>query len=284
MLVVSISDFCHLPLIMIARMQQLPEKFLAAMIAVRPLPGAPAYDGDDGSIITAALSDLEHYSRERVDAIVLENSHELPYIKPPLPEKAVALMKKLAREVRARFGGPIGIQMLEDANETAMEIACEAKLDFVRVEGYVFAHIGGAGLIEGCAGKLLRERKALGCEHVKVFADLKKKHCSHALTADLDIVAELHQAEFFLADGVIVTGSRTTEPPDVAELQRVKSAAKVPVIVGSGMNTENVRSYLPLADGFIVGSTFRQAGQFLGNLDPKRVDEFMAAFRAHLGR
>jgi membrane complex biogenesis BtpA family protein len=262
-------------------MQRLPEKFLAAMIAVRPLPGAPGHCGDEGSIISAALSDLGHYIREGVDAIVLENSHDLPYIKPPLPEKAVELMKKLSREVRERFGGPIGIQMLEAANETALEIACEAELDFVRVEGYVFAHVGGAGLIEGCAGKLLRQRKALGCEQIKVFADLKKKHCSHALTGDLDIVDELHQAEFFLVDGVIVTGSRTTEPPDVTDLQRVKNTATVPVLIGSGMTVENIGSYLPLADGFIVGSTFRQAGEFLGNLDPKRVNEFIAAFRAH---
>ena len=269
---------------MSARIQRLPEKFLAAMIAVRPLPGAPGYGGDEGSIINAAISDLGHYAREGVDAIVLENSHDLPYIKPPLPEKAVELMKRLSREVRARFGGPIGIQMLEAANEKALEIACEAELDFVRVEGYVFAHIGGAGLIEGCAGKLLRKRKALGCEQIKVFADLKKKHCSHALTGDLDIVDELHQAEFFLVDGVIVTGSRTTEPPDVADLQRVKSTAKVPVLIGSGMTAENIGSYLPLADGFIVGSTFRQAGEFLGNLDPKRLNEFMAAFRAHRPR
>jgi uncharacterized protein len=188
------------------------------------------------------------------------------------------------QKIRARFDGPIGIQMLEAANETALEIACNTELDFVRVEGYVFAHIGGAGLIEGCAGKLLRKRKALGCEQIKVFADLKKKHCSHALTGDLDIVDELHQAEFFLVDGVIVTGGRTTEPPDVASLQRVKSEAKVPVLVGSGMTAENIRNYLPLADGFIVGSTFRQGGKFLGNLDPKRLNEFMAAFRTQQSR
>ena len=39
--------------------------------------------------------------------------------------------------------------MLEAANETALEIAHVADLDFIRVEGYVFAHIGGAGIIEG---------------------------------------------------------------------------------------------------------------------------------------
>ncbi|HJT80015.1 MAG TPA: BtpA/SgcQ family protein, partial [Chthoniobacterales bacterium] len=185
----------------------------------------------------------------------------------------------LAREVRKKFTGPIGIQMLEAANETALEIAHAADLDFLRVEGYVFAHVGGAGLIEGCAGRLLRKRTEIGADHIRVFADVKKKHCAHALTGDLDITDEIKQAEFFLVDGVIVTGARTTEPPSATELRGVKKAARVPVIIGSGMTPENIKTYYPLADGFIVGSTFRQDGQFLGALDPKRLDAFMKVFR-----
>src|SRR5262249_51507391 len=157
------------------------------------------------------------YIRAEVDALVLENSHDLPYIKPPLPARAVDLMTRIAKEIRRRFERPIGIQLLEAANGTALEIAHEADLDFVRVEGYVFAHVGGAGLIEGCAGKLQRQRKALKAGQIQLFADVKKKHCSHALTGDLDIVDEMKQAEFFLVDGVIATGARTTEPPTLAE-------------------------------------------------------------------
>jgi len=260
-------------------MRILPSKFLGAMIAVQPLPGAPRYGGDDSAIVTQGLADLRHYIGAGVDAIVLENSHDLPYIKPPLPARAVVVMKRVAKEVRQRFDGPIGIQMLEAANETALEIAHEADLDFLRVEGYVLAHVGGAGLIEGCAGRLLRRRKALGCEHIKVFGDVKKKHCSHALTGDLDIVDELKQAEFFLVDGIIVTGARTTEPPAVAELRRVRKHARVPVLIGSGLTPANIKTYFPLADGFIVGSTFRQGGRFLGTLEPKRLAAFMQEFR-----
>jgi uncharacterized protein len=259
-------------------MRELPEKFLGAMIALLPLPGSPRYSGDDERILSQALWDLDHYIHAGVDAIVLENSHDLPYIKPPLPRAAVALMGSVAREVRRRFTGPIGIQVLEGANETALEIAQQADLDFLRVEGYVFAHVGGAGLIEGCAGHLLRRRKELGCEHVKVFGDVKKKHCSHALTGDLDILDEVKQAEFFLVDGVIVTGARTTEPPNEAELRRVKKQARVPVLIGSGMTPENIGKYFPLADGFIVGSTFREQGRFLGRLDPTRLAGFMEVF------
>jgi predicted TIM-barrel enzyme len=109
---------------------------------------------------------------------------------------------------------------------------------------------------------------------------VKKKHCSHALTGDLDILDEIKQAEFFLVAGVIVTGARTTEPPSLAELRRVKKRASVPVLIGSGMTPQNIRSYFKLADGFIVGSTFREEGKFLGAVDPRRLNAFMKVFRA----
>ena len=169
--------------------------------------------------------------------------------------------------------------MLEAANETALEIAHAANIDFIRAEGYVFAHVGGAGIMEGCAGKLLRRRKQLGCEQIKVLADVKKKHCSHALTADLDIIDEIKQAEFFLVDGVIVTGARTTEPPALSELRRAQKEANVPVLIGSGITAQNLEKYFPLANGFIVGSTFREGGRFLGRLDPERLKAFMKAWK-----
>src|SRR5262249_49121814 len=117
-------------------MRPLPHKFLAAMVAVLPLPGAPRYEGDDERIIAKAFSDLARYKEAGVDAIVLENSHDLPYIKPPLPVAAVDLMIRIATEIREHFDGPIGIQLLEAANETALQIAHTANLDFLRVEGY----------------------------------------------------------------------------------------------------------------------------------------------------
>jgi len=45
------------------------------------------------------------------------------------------------------------------------------------------------------------------------------------------------------------------------------------------MTAENIKSYFPLGDGFIVGSTLREDGWFLGALDPRRLDAFMKVFR-----
>ena len=260
------------------RAKILPDKFLAAMIAVLPLPGSPLYNGDDQRVKDQALADLDMYKKAGVDSIIFENDHDLPYIQPPLDEKAIALMTEICIEARKRFYGPIGIQMLEAANITSLEIAADADLDYVRVEAFVFAHVGGSGIINGSAGKILRRRKALNAEHIKVFADVKKKHGSHSLTIDLDIKDEIMQAEFFLADGVIVTSQFTGVNPDKNDLIKAKKATKLPVLIGSGMNVNNITEYLPLADGFIVGSYFRKEGKFLEKLEEGRLNRFMDLF------
>ena len=256
----------------------LPPKFLAAMVAVLPLPGSPLYAGDDRNVLDQALADLELYRAAGVDSIVFENDHDLPYIQPPLDEKGIALMTKIVKAARKRFDGPIGIQMLEAANITSLGIAAEADLDYIRVEAFVFAHVGGSGIINGSAGKIIRRRKELDAEHIKVFADVKKKHGSHSLTIDLDIKDEIMQAEFFLADGVIVTGQFTGINPDKNDLIKAKNATRLPVLIGSGMTAENIQEYLPLADGFIVGSYFRRGGRFLEKLEPERLNRFMKVF------
>ncbi len=142
--------------------RNLPPKFLTAMVAVLPLPGSPLYDGNDQRVMDQALADLEVYKSAGVDSIMFENDHDLPYIQPPLDEKGIALMTRIVKAARERFEGPIGIQMLEAANITSLEIAAEADLDFIRAEAYVFAHVGGSGVINGSAGKILRRTKRAG--------------------------------------------------------------------------------------------------------------------------
>ena len=73
-------------------------------------------------------------------------------------------------------------------------------LDFVRVEGFAFAHVADEGIIESSAASLLRFRRQIGAERVQVWADVKKKHASHALTADIGIGEAAAAAEFMRAD------------------------------------------------------------------------------------
>jgi len=111
---------------------------------------------------------------------------------------------------------------------------------------------------------------------VLVITDIKKKHSSHAITADVDIAEVAHAAEFFLSDGVIVTGAATGMTASLDELARVKKAVQIPVLVGSGVTVDNVEEYLALADALIIGSYFKHDGHWTQGVNVERVLKFMA--------
>lgn len=101
---------------------------------------------------------------------------------------------------------PCGIQILASANRQALAVAKAVDLQFIRAEGFVFSHIADEGFTDACAGDLLRYRKHIDAKNVLVFTDLKKKHSSHTITTDVSLAETAHAAEFFMSDGIILTG------------------------------------------------------------------------------
>lgn len=150
-----------------------------------------------------------------------------------------------------------------------------AGFNFIRAEGFVFAHLADEGWMNSDAGELLRYRKQIGAEHIQIFTDIKKKHSSHALTSDISIVETAKAAEFFLSDGVIVTGASTGQKALVEQVKSVKEAIKIPVIIGSGITAENIHEYWDFADGFIVGSSLKKEGKWENEVEKIRVEKLM---------
>ncbi|XP_071424018.1 uncharacterized protein F13E9.13, mitochondrial-like isoform X2 [Pithys albifrons albifrons] len=187
------------------------------------------------------------------DGLIIENMHDVPYTLCPGPEvtAALAVVGAAVRQSCPRLA--LGVQVLSAANRPALAVALAAGLDFIRAEGFVFSHVADEGIINACAGDLLRYRKQIGAENIQIFADIKKKHSAHALTADVSVAQTAEAAQLFLADGVVLTGTATGLPTDPRELQEVKHAVKIPVLIGSGVTLENVRNYLD-ASALIIGS------------------------------
>ncbi|MFC1638084.1 BtpA/SgcQ family protein [Patescibacteria group bacterium] len=254
----------------------LPEKAIIGMIHVRPLPQTVWYADNMDFVIRIALEELAIYKEAGVDAVMLENMFDVPYSKPPLHKDTVSAMCAVAYEVRKHTEMPIGIQMLEAANCDAMNIAIAADLDFIRAEGFVYAHIGGAGIIEGSAREILKLRANADASHIQVWADVKKKHCAHALTADLTIRDVVRQSDFFCADRIIITGDFTGTPVDIKDIGFARVATDRPIVLGSGVNPDNIYQYHS-SNAFIVGSYFKQDGDWKNPLDPERVKRLIQA-------
>jgi membrane complex biogenesis BtpA family protein len=250
------------------------------MIHVPALPGTPHHRASVDEIVVAACREAEALVAAGVDALLVENMHDRPYLRGAVGPEIVSVMTAVGCAMRGSVAVPCGVQVLAAANEEALAVALAAGLDFIRAEGFVFAHVADEGVIEGCAGRLLRARKAWGAESVQIFTDIKKKHSSHAITADVSLVETAHAAEFFCSDGVIVTGTATGEPVDLDELAAVAGATELPVLVGSGATLANATALFPHASALIVGSYFKTGGRWDGPLDAGKVREFTAHVRA----
>lgn len=154
--------------------------------------------------------------------MLIENMHDVPYlVGKHVGAETVAHMTTICHLIREEFprNKAIGLQILAGANRQAMAVASAADLDFVRVEGFVFAHVADEGFIDSCAGDLLRYRKSIGADSISIFADIKKKHSSHAITADINHAQVAEAAHFCKADGVIITGSATGHAPSPSLLR-----------------------------------------------------------------
>jgi uncharacterized protein len=250
---------------------------LIGVLHVGALPGTPSASHSIDRLIQVTVSEAGIYRDAGFTALALENMHDRPYLKGGVGPEITAAMTVLAHEVKRETGLVLGVQVLAAANREAVAAAYASGADFVRVEGFVFAHVADEGVIESCAGDLLRYRRAIGAERVLVLADIKKKHSAHAITTDVSVVETAKAAELFLADAVIVTGAATGEPTSADEVRDVAQTVSLPVLVGSGVTPANLARFSS-AHGFIVGSSVKRGGVWCNPLDPEAVRAVARAF------
>lgn len=259
------------------------DRALVAMVHLPALPGSPRASLSPREIARQAVDEAKVLAAAGFDAILIENMHDAPYLMRDVGEETVAAFTRAACEVRSAVDLPLGVQVLAGANRAALAVALAAECSFVRAEGFVFASVADEGVLATAdAGPLLRHRRALGqvAERIAVFCDIKKKHSAHAITADTSLAEHAHAAEFFGADGVIVTGTATGVAAPVADLAAARRGCSLPVLAGSGATVANVKAMLAECDAVIVGSDLKRDGAWWNPLDRARIDAFVRAARA----
>lgn len=256
------------------------EKPIIGMVHVQALPGTPRHQFPVNQIVEAAVQEARLLVENGVHAVMLENMHDIPYLNRIVGPEIIAAMTAVASAVRKAVKVPLGIQILAGANQAALAVALAADFQFIRDEGFVFGHVADEGYMDSDAGELLRYRKIIGAERIAVFTDIKKKHSAHAVTTDVRLAETAKAAEFFLSDGLIITGTATGSPTDAEDLKTVRKATDLPVLVGSGVTPENFQSVAHYADGFIIGSYFKKDGYWKNGVDAGRVKALCRAWLA----
>ena len=117
----------------------------------------------------------------------------------------------------------------------------------------------------------------MGADEVRIFADSHVKHGSHAITADRSVDELTRDLEWSLADVVIATGQRTGDPASENEMNAIRKATTLPLLVGSGVTASNVAATLRSAEGAIVASSLKVDGVWWNSVDPERARVFVEA-------
>jgi len=246
-------------------------KPLVGVVHLRPLAGAPFYGGDPAAVEAAALADAEALAEGGVDALLLENFGDRPFFPDSVPASTVAQMTALALAIRGRVPLPLGINVLRNDAMAALAVAQAAGGAFLRVNVLAGARVTDQGVIEGRAHDLLRLRRTLGAESIRIVADVDVKHSAPLASYPLE-----EEVRDVLgrggADAVIVTGPATGQSVRVEDLRRVREAAgRSPVWVGSGVTPGSIGTLAAMADGFIVGTALKRDGRVENPVDPARV-------------
>ena len=256
-------------------------KAVIGVVHCAAFPGTPQYKGQSFSkIIDRALSDARNYIEGGVHGLIIENHGDIPFAKPEdIGPETAALMAVITDRIKMEFGVPLGINVLANAALPALATALAGSADFIRVNQWANAYIANEGFIEGAAAKALRYRSLLRAEHIRVFADSHVKHGSHAIVADRSITELTRDVDFFQADAVIATGQRTGDSATLEEIDEIRSATALPLLVGSGVTPDNVGQILQRTQGVIVASTLKAGGVWWNEVELARVKHFMAAAR-----
>jgi membrane complex biogenesis BtpA family protein len=250
-------------------------KPVIAMCHIRALPGDPYYACDNGvsNLVELARQDLHALQDGGVDAVMFSNEFSLPYLTNVRPA-STATMARIIGELMQDIKVPFGVNMLWDPYAT-LDLAAATGASFVReIMSGVYA--SDFGLWNNKAGEIVRHQKELGLMgKVKMLYNIMPE--SAVYLSDRDIADIAVSTNFnHKPDALLVSGLIAGAEADTQVLKKVKDALPdVCVFCNTGCNVDNIEKQLAIADGAIVGTTFKKEGKFENFVDRSRVKAFM---------
>ncbi|MGL5192347.1 MAG: photosystem I biogenesis protein BtpA [Chroococcales cyanobacterium] len=254
---------------------------IIGVVHLLPLPTSPRWGGSLKTVIERAEREATALASGGVDGIIVENFFDAPFTNGQVDPAVVSAMTLIVDRLMNLVTVPIGINVLRNDARSGLAIASCVGASFIRVNVLTGVMATDQGLIEGQAHQLLRYRRELGSD-VKILADVLVKHARPLGSPNLTTAVQ-ETIERGLADGVILSGWATGNPPSLEDLELAIAAAKgTPVFIGSGANWDNISTLMQAANGVIVCSSLKRHGQLQQPVDPIRVSQFVEATRRSL--
>lgn len=250
------------------------EKAIIAMCHMQAMPGDPYYDKEKGMkmVVEKAKQDLEALQEGGVDAVMFSNEFSLPYLTKVRTE-TVAAMARVIGELQPYISIPYGVNCLWDPI-ASLDLAVAVDAKFVR-EIFTGVYASDFGLWNTNCGEVVRHQQAIGAENVKLLFNIVPEAAKYLADREIESIAKTTVFNC-RPDALCVSGATAGSATDPEVLRRAKSAAgDTVVLANTGCRVNTIENLLSIADGAVVGTTFKYDGKFENQTDVKRVREFM---------
>ena len=250
------------------------EKPIIAMCHLRPMPGDPYYDKDGGmrKVVDEAYREFTALQEGGVDAVMFSNEFSMPYLKKVNPE-TTASMARVIGELMHEIKIPFGVNVLWDPF-ASLDLAAATGAKFIReIMSGVYA--SDFGLWDTNTGEIARHRVRLGLEDCKLLFNIVPEAAQYLAPRE---VSDIAKTTVFnnSPDVICVSGMTAGVGTDMGVLARVKNAIpNCPVFANTGCRINTIEEIFKIADGAVVGTTFKKDGKFENNVEKSRVVAFM---------
>ncbi|MBW4081182.1 BtpA/SgcQ family protein [Paenibacillus sp. S150] len=250
------------------------EKAIIAMCHLNALPGDPGFNPEKGmeDVVEWAKKDLMALQDGGVDAVMFSNEFSLPYLT-DVKTETVAAMARIIGELMPMIRVPFGVNVLWDARKS-LDLAAATGAKFVR-EIFSGVYASDFGLWNTNVGETIRHQHRIGASGVKLLYNIVPEAAQYLAHREVSSIARTTVFNN-RPDALCVSGLTAGAPTDSQTLRLVKDAVPGTVVLANtGMRLDSVETQLSVADGAVVGTTFKYEGIFENHVDVQRVAAFM---------
>ncbi len=253
-------------------------KPIVAMCHFQAMPGDPGFDHAGGmdKVVELARHDLLALQKGGVDAVMFSNEFSLPYLT-RVKTETVAAMARVIGELKREITVPYGVNVLWDPI-ASIDLAAAVDARFIR-EILTGVYASDFGLWNTNVGETIRHKVAVGRKDLRILFNIVPEAASYLGNRNIKDIARStvfnNQPDVLCVSG-LTAGSET----DTQILSQVKEIVPAtPVFCNTGCREDNIDRQLSVADGAVVGTTFKVDGKFENLVDEKRVTAFMKKVR-----
>lgn len=248
---------------------------LIGVVYLAPSLGYKDYPGSE-KVIEMAIQDTKIYFEAGVDAVLLENENDHPYTLTATSQVIASMTATTLAVVKAFPKKNIGVEFLLNDPKASLAIAAASGAQFIRTDYFVDRmsrpEYGGDMHIDPQA--VMDYRKQLKAESIKIYSDIQVKYAT--MLEQKSLAESARQAEHYGSDGAVVSGTKTGVAPSAEELKSARSGGKnISIMIGSGLNVENIPLLKPYLDGAIVGTSM----MIDGRPDLKKATQLVQAWK-----